>query len=543
MSDCKKCILIVEDEVDHADLIKHAFKSKSDGMELIFANNLVEARAHISINQPDVVIADYQLPDGYGTELLNHLGFEVSFPLVVMTAHGNEKVAVEAIKNGALDYVVKSEHVFNEMPSIVEGAIRHWNHIVEKKNAEQKLRLTQFTVDNFSDAVFWISSKGEFLYANKFASTLLGYSADELLQMSMYDIDPEASKALWLKFWINLKKQHNLNYETRFRCKDGRFFSVEITANYLEYEGQEYNCASVRDITIRKQIEKEIERQKDAAEAAAKELVLVNQQLEKGMDKVHLISAEAQQSEQAKNSFILKVNQELKKHVDCISKEVDLLLHSSLLGQKRKNLNSIMASTGMLSCILADINNLIRIETNKLQIETVDFSLMQMLKDFSVSTSYREFLKGLTFSYKIETGVPSELSGDPESLKQILTYITCYVLKFADAAKMNLNIGIDEASSKSISLLFTLNDNSVGIAPSEIEDSLKGFVNQNLSANRPFMSAEMGLITAKKIVGLLGGKMWYESIYGRGTTFYFTCMFGPAEGMKRDLVLSGHWKD
>jgi len=133
-------ILIVEDEEAHAELIRRAFALRGAAKSLAVAGTLTEARAYLARSRPDLVIADLLLPDGKGTELLDGDGAGVAYPLVVLTAHGDEQAAVDAMKAGALDYIVKSDVTFADMPRIADRALRQWQDITERKRAEDERR-------------------------------------------------------------------------------------------------------------------------------------------------------------------------------------------------------------------------------------------------------------------------------------------------------------------------------------------------------------------------------------------------------------------
>ncbi|MFQ5571020.1 MAG: PAS domain S-box protein [Rhodothermales bacterium] len=140
MSEKRIDILLLEDEPAHAELIRRAFVAHSEHVHLIIAYTLQEARAHLAASVPDLVIADLRLPDGNGVELLPSDGESLSYPVIIMTSHGDEQVAVEAMKAGALDYVVKSEAALIDMYRIAERALREWRHISERQRAESALR-------------------------------------------------------------------------------------------------------------------------------------------------------------------------------------------------------------------------------------------------------------------------------------------------------------------------------------------------------------------------------------------------------------------
>ena len=130
--------------------------------------------------------------------------------------------------------------------------------ITQRKQIEQTLRLSQFTLESASEAVYWIRPDSSFHYCNTAASKMLGYSNDQLKHMSMADLNAEVQGAAWHEHFAELKRQGHILLETTHRTQDGRLIPVEVSANYMTFEGAEYNCAIVRDITERKRAEEAI---------------------------------------------------------------------------------------------------------------------------------------------------------------------------------------------------------------------------------------------------------------------------------------------
>ena len=129
-------ILLVEDEPAHAELIHRSFSARGNAFRLTVASTVQGARASIAATSFSLVITDWRLPDGEGTELI-----DTNIPVVVMTSHGNERIAVDVIKAGALDYLVKSEAALADMPHVAERALREWDNITKRRNAEKELLL------------------------------------------------------------------------------------------------------------------------------------------------------------------------------------------------------------------------------------------------------------------------------------------------------------------------------------------------------------------------------------------------------------------
>lgn len=131
-------LLIVEDNPDHSELMVRSLEDAGDSFRLVLISSFREAQLFLEKNSPDLILTDYRLPDGDGSALVP-LAYG-RFPVVMMTSQGNEQVAVEAMKAGMLDYVVKSSAVFSGISRIVQRGLREWGLIQEQKRAEDELQ-------------------------------------------------------------------------------------------------------------------------------------------------------------------------------------------------------------------------------------------------------------------------------------------------------------------------------------------------------------------------------------------------------------------
>ncbi len=190
-------ILLVEDDEPHSELIRRAFERSPSKVRLTAVTTVKDAQAVLQGNNPpDLVITDIRLPDGDGLMLLPESRERASYAVVVMTSHGDEKVAVDAMKTGALDYVVKSEESFARMPEIVERALRTWSYIVERRRAEEALRAREehfrSLIENAHDLIWILTEDGHIRYASPACVRVIGYTADELTDRSLFELtDPE----------------------------------------------------------------------------------------------------------------------------------------------------------------------------------------------------------------------------------------------------------------------------------------------------------------------------------------------------------------
>jgi len=128
-------ILIVEDEAAHAESVKREFVSSGMPVTVTVAGSLQEYLACVAESVPDIAVMDLNLPDGKAVEVLTAPAEKGAFPILLMTSHGNEQVAVEAIKAGALDYIVKSPDAFAQLPRTVERALREWHLLIDRQRS------------------------------------------------------------------------------------------------------------------------------------------------------------------------------------------------------------------------------------------------------------------------------------------------------------------------------------------------------------------------------------------------------------------------
>lgn len=142
-------LLLVEDSAVHASLIREALAVPELRIDLAIASTLAEARATVAEKRPDLAIVDLLLPDGSGIELLPAEREKATFPIVIMTSHGNEQKAVEAMKAGALDYLVKSAETLTVLPHVIMRTLREWDHISWRRRAEKELREANRELDAF----------------------------------------------------------------------------------------------------------------------------------------------------------------------------------------------------------------------------------------------------------------------------------------------------------------------------------------------------------------------------------------------------------
>ena len=249
--------IIVEDNEDDAILLVRALRHGGFQPTYRCLDNAFDLRQALLAESWDLLICDYVMPQFSSLAALKIVAeMGLDLPFIVVSGTMGEEIAVAAMKAGAHDYIIKDK-LFRLAPA-VERELGEARERRLRREAERTLRLTQFTIDHSADAAFWIGQDGRFTYVNEAACRSLGYRREDLLQMTIHDIDPAFPQATWREHLQQLRQSGARIFESQHRTRDGRFLPVEITVNCLTYEEQEYHCAFARNITERKSLEAQL---------------------------------------------------------------------------------------------------------------------------------------------------------------------------------------------------------------------------------------------------------------------------------------------
>ncbi len=192
------------------------------------------------------------LYDGGREEIVN---FEAALKSV-LSGNGTTDVEMHTpdSSGGLLIHTVRLAPEYDIEGNII-GALAFGRDVTEQQEAEQKLKLLNFALNNVYEEVYLINEKACFDYVNDESCHVLGYSREKLLTMNVADIDPDFPLERWPEHWKETKKHSSLIFESRHKKNDGFIYPVEISANFFEYNGRGYILALARDITDRKQAE------------------------------------------------------------------------------------------------------------------------------------------------------------------------------------------------------------------------------------------------------------------------------------------------
>ncbi|MGB7788155.1 PAS domain S-box protein [Methanoregula sp.] len=248
-------VLYVDDEKLLLDLCR-TYLEKTGDFTVDTTDSVPAALKKIKDTAYDAIVSDYQMPETDGLTFLKEIRSQSGdIPFILFTGKGREEIVIDAINNGADFYIQKGgapDSQFAELAHKIRKAVERRKAIEDLRENESQLRLLKVSVDWASDDVYWLDFEGKILYANESACRNTGYSREEFLAMTVFDLDPDFTRGMWDRSKRILKERKTNIFTTRHRHKDGTIVDVEIMTNYVSKEGRDFSFAFARDITRRK---------------------------------------------------------------------------------------------------------------------------------------------------------------------------------------------------------------------------------------------------------------------------------------------------
>ncbi|MDJ0779128.1 MAG: EAL domain-containing protein [Gammaproteobacteria bacterium] len=252
-------ILLVEDDPAHAELIEREFASDSL-CQLHTVGTLAQARQSMRLAAPDLVITDLRLPDGEGTELIEPDG---RCPTIVMTAYSDERVAVQVIKSGAADYIVKSPETMAAMPRAASRVLREWRLMFEQKLANERQQRLTAILEATPDLICIADLDGFLTYINRAGREMLGITADEDIgRIRLADFHSPADGQKILRDGIPTAVRNGTwSDETTFRTNNGEMIlTSQVLISHRNQRGDiEFFSTIARDIRHLRAAEERVE--------------------------------------------------------------------------------------------------------------------------------------------------------------------------------------------------------------------------------------------------------------------------------------------
>ena len=412
-------------------------------------------------------------------------------------------------KEAPADFELKMLHkdgqtrILGEMKAVMSeynGKMTHTGTFAdqtEKKRVEAALRLTQASVDRAGDCILWVDKEGKFLYANEATCESLGYSQAELMQMYLNDIlAEELDTQGWQEHWRELQQEKTLTFENRHRRKNGEIFLCEITVNHIEYEGTEYNFASYRDITERKQAELDLQQAKEAAEAANR----------------------------AKSAFLANMSHELRTPLNAIIGYSEMLEEDATdLGVDEfvPDLGKIQVAGRHLLDLINDILDLSKIEAGKMTLFIESFAVTDLLDSVvhTITPLIERNNNKLHLDFGDNLGI---INADKTKMRQALFNLLSNATKFTENGRVSLSVQREPGLGPEHEddwIRFEITDTGIGMTNAQVESLFQPFTQADASTTRKYGGTGLGLAITRHFCRMMGGDVTVASEIGVGSTF------------------------
>jgi len=311
----------------------------------------------------------------------------------------------------------------------------------------------------------------------------------------------------------------------RFLHADGRCLHVRDRALILRGAGQRAVrvVGGMMDITGERAVQDEMRRAREAAEAA-------NQRLEEAAQRAHQLAREAAAATVAKSEFLANMSHEIRTPLNAIIGMGGLMLGTELSDQQREFAETIRLSGDALLSLINDILDFSKIESGSLELEAIPFGVHDCVESALEVLGPRAGEKRLDLLYWIDAAVPGLVVGDVTRLRQVIVNLVGNAIKFTERGEIHVGVECCGREPDGLSRLrFTVRDTGIGIPASRMDRLFKSFSQVDASTTRRFGGTGLGLAISRRLVELMGGRIWAESEPGQGSRFIFEVLLGRGE--------------
>jgi len=492
----KLSILLIEDDELHVELIERGFE-EVDTYKLIPVDSFKKAIEVLRTQAIDLIITDLRVPDGDGITFLRENSFVDTIPVIVMTSFGDQKIAVEAMKAGALDYIVKSPESLINLPNSAKFVLKEWKYLKDKDIANKEIRDSQekfnLFMNNLPAGVFIKDSEQKIIFTNQYFEH--NFEATDWLGKPVNQLNPKINISEFLNADV---EEGDFNIKTNIlnvnqNDKNEKFFHTNNFA-FKNQDKKTFYAGFALDITKQKEIERELIFAKEKAEEADK----------------------------LKTAFLANVSHEIRTPMNAILGFSELLKSVSNPEQQNEFIDIISVNTRKLLQIITDIVDIAKMEAGQISVFKERFYLNEILGDmYNEWVETQKVIKKDTINFRVHYGFTDEgslIETDVEKFKRIIESLLDNAFKFTEEGEISVGYNYNNERK---TIQFFVRDTGIGIRDDMLSVVFEQFRQVEETFTRKFGGMGLGLSISKSMVDLLNGTIWLESVQGKGSTFYF----------------------
>ena len=368
-------------------------------------------------------------------------------------------------------------------------------------------------LDQIEDGCFVVDLRGHYLFVNDAFCRIFGVERAEVLGEHFGVTTTNSARraetiAIYGRVFRTGQAVKSYEYEVQLKNSAVKFVEQSVSLERDTHGRPIGFLGIIRDSTARKLAERELAQAMEAAEAANR----------------------------AKSEFLANMSHEIRTPMNGIIGMTTLALDTDLTPYQADCLTTVKLQAETLLRIVNDVLDFSKIESRKIDLESVPFTLSDVVDAVVKPLAMTAREKGLTLNSRIDAGVPTRMIGDAGRLKQVLTNLIANAIKFTERGTVALEVrALDEVAGATI-VHFAVADTGIGIDADKISTIFQPFRQADGSTTRRFGGTGLGLTISATLVQLMGGRMWVESQPGRGSTFHFTAPFpiaAAAQGERR----------
>ncbi|MCD4779154.1 MAG: PAS domain S-box protein [Candidatus Omnitrophica bacterium] len=398
--------------------------------------------------------------------------------------------------------VTVSITVMKDSDGEIKGSIGIIQDMTRQREAERRTKESENKIrvifENSAVGIAMVDPDERMVSWNKYLVELLGREEKDLY---LKPVETLYTPEEWKKIKVEdiRKKGARHNFETKLIHKSGKSIDVNLSVNIIrDQENQPLGAVCIiQDITQQKRVKEMLIQSKIAAEEANR----------------------------SKSLFLANMSHELRTPMNTIMGMITLTLDGNLTDEQQDNLITAKEAADNLLGLLNDILDLSRVEAGKLTLESTEFHLPNVVRSVCKGLSVIAEKKNLKLEAVIDDNVPELLEGDPIRLRQVLINLINNAIKFT--LKGSVRVVVENVSRRQnhVILRVSVVDQGIGIPKDKQEQIFNVFVQADYSTTRRFGGTGLGLAISKRLVEMMGGQIWVESVENKGSKFRFTCSF------------------